>query len=88
MSVKSGNTIELKKFTFARDYSVALTGYYNGVYYTEGSPATGLFTRSGYCDYFVSGKAVVGDGWYKYGSSSPAGELVDADISGSMSGMM
>ena len=32
MSVKSGNTIELKKFTFARDYSVALTGYYNGVY--------------------------------------------------------
>ena len=86
MSVKSGNTIELKKFTFARDYSVALTGYYNGVYYTEGSPATGLFTRSGYCDYFVSGKAVVGDGWYKYGSSSPAGELVDADISGSMSG--
>ena len=86
MSVKSGNTIELKKFTFARDYSVALTGYYNGVYYSEGSPATGLFTRSGYCDYFVSGKAVVGDGWYKYGSSSPAGELVDADISGSMSG--
>ena len=84
MSLKYGKNIELTHFTFNKDYSVKLSGYYNGTYYTDDKAATGIFERNGYCDYFVGGKTVTADGWYKYGSASPTGELVDTDISGSI----
>lgn len=80
LSLKSGKDIELTNFIFNTDYSVKISGYYYGTYYTDGMDATGVFVRDGYYDYFVNGKAVVADGWYKYGSASPTGELVDADI--------
>lgn len=80
ISLKKGSTIELSRFTYNKDYSVSLTGYYEGLYYEAGKEATGIFRRDGYYDYFVGGKAVTGDGWYKYGSSSPSGDLVDSDI--------
>lgn len=84
LSLKYGKDIEITHFIFNKDYSVKLSGYYNGTYYTDGKAATGIFVRNGYYDYFVRGKAVIADGWYKYGSASPTGELIDADIVNSL----
>ena len=80
LSVKNGANVELRQFTFASDYSVSLTGSYKGTYYKAGQPTTGVFTHDGNYEYFVSGKQVVGDGWYKYGSASPVTQLTEDDI--------
>lgn len=84
LSVKNGANVELRQFTFASDYSVSMTGYYKGTYYKAGQPTTGVFTHDGNYEYFVSGKQVVADGWYKYGSASPVTQLTEDDILNSL----
>ena len=68
MSLKYGKNIELTHFTFNKDYSVKLSGYYNGTYYTDDKAATGIFERNGYCDYFVGagGYRYIGKHWQRY----------------------
>lgn len=84
LRIKIGNSVDVGSFTYDKDYSIKFSGYYNGIYYLDGVYATGLLGRAGYYDYFVQGRAVTGDGWYKYGSSTLVNAITPADIFASM----
>ncbi|MGN0396079.1 MAG: hypothetical protein ACI4EF_12015 [Coprococcus sp.] len=57
-------TTRVKCFHYNEDYSVRITGWYEGIYYTEGKLATEIIERAGNYDLFTDGKLVTVDGWY------------------------
>ncbi len=61
---KAEYTTRVKSFHYNEDYSLRITGWYDGLYYTEGELATELIARAGNYDLFTDGKLVTLDGWY------------------------
>lgn len=80
IKMEPSEKISLFQFTYNKDYSVNISGLYGDTYYENGVAATGICASGDYYNYYVSGKLVFADGWYKYGSASQTGELTEDDI--------
>lgn len=58
-------TTKMTSFHYNEDYSVRVTGWYEGLYYTEGKLASYIVARAGHCDLFQDGRLINADGWYQ-----------------------
>lgn len=62
---KAEYTTRMTSFHYNEDYSVRVTGWYEGLYYSEGELATDIVPRSGNYDLFNEGRLISNDGWYQ-----------------------
>lgn len=76
---KAEYTTRMTSFHYNEDYSVRVTGWYAGLYYTEGKLATDMVARAGHYDLFQEGRLINADGWYQVQNKQI--KIVDGHVS-------